>query len=365
MNVALVHDWLTGMRGGERVLEEICNLYPDAAIFTLIHHQNSCSPEIERMRIIESPLADMPFAHRRFRLYLPLFPHFIEQLDLSGYDLVISSSHCVAKGVKTDPDAMHVCYCHTPMRYVWDMYEAYKAQRGLLARLFLMMNRKHLQNWDKRTADRVDHYIANSGFVAERISRHYKREAEVIHPPVNSDFFTPDDREEGEFYLVVSALVPYKRVDLAVKAFRRNGKKLVVIGTGSDKERIWSMKAPNITYLGNIEDEELRGYYQRARALIFPGVEDFGITPLESMACGRPVIAYAEGGALETVIDGETGVYFHEQSVEALLSAVDKLEQMQFTKATLRKRAEQFSRARFSGNLERFINSCLAEGKGK
>lgn len=361
MKVALVHDWLTGMRGGERVLEEICKLYPDATLYTLIHHKNNLSPIIEQMNIVESRLASMPLAHDHFRFYLPMFPRFIEQLDLSEYDLIISSSHCVAKGVKPSARALHICYCHTPMRYVWDMYESYKQQRGALAKLFLMMNRNHLQNWDRLSSDRVTHFIANSQYVAERIRRHYDRSATVINPPVNASFFTPDDQEEGEFYLVVSALVPYKRVDLALEVFKRNGKPLVVIGTGSDQDRIWKHKANNITFLGNVDDHQLRGYYQRAKALIFPGEEDFGITPLESMACGRPVIAYARGGALETVVSGETGVFFEEQTVAALGHAVDNFEQMKFTKSKLRARAESFSRKNFSRTLQRYITARLQE----
>jgi glycosyltransferase involved in cell wall biosynthesis len=359
MKVALVHDWLTGMRGGERVLEEICKLYPDATLYTLIHHKGNLSPAIERMKVVESSLPKLPLAHDHFRLYLPLFPRLIEQLDLSGHDLIISSSHCVAKGVIPPQGAVHFCYCHTPMRYVWDMYHAYKQQRGPLAKLFLMMNRRHLQMWDVESSSRVDHFIANSAYVGERIRRHYNRAAGVIHPPVNADFFTPGGPDDGEFYLVVSALVPYKRVDLALESFRRSGKPLVVVGTGSDEERIWNMKAPNISFLGNVDDHELREYYRRAKALIFPGEEDFGITPLESMACGRPVIAYARGGALETVIDGETGVFFDEQTVESLTAAVDKFEQMKFTKQRLRTRAESFSRESFSRNLQKFIASQL------
>jgi glycosyltransferase involved in cell wall biosynthesis len=355
MKVALVHDWMTGMRGGERVLERFCEIWPDAIIHTLIHHRGTMSPAIENMRIIQSPLARWPLARRHFRSYLPFFPRLIEQFDFSGYDLVLSSSHCVAKGALTPASALHVCFCHTPMRYVWDMYGEYMRERGPLARAFLALNKNPLRRWDVRTAGRVNHFIANSRHVADRIRRHYGAESAVIHPPVDTEFFHPGEGVSGEYYLVVSALVPYKHVGLAIKAFRGKGKELVVIGTGSDEKRMRRLGGPNVTFLGNVDDETLRSYYRGAHALIFPGEEDFGITPLEAMACGTPVIAYGKGGALETVIDGTTGLFFQEQSEEALLAAVDNFERMQFTSSIARKRALEFSNSIFMNNIREFI----------
>lgn len=355
MKVALIHDWLTGMRGGERVLEVLCRLYPDATLFTLIHNRGAMSPTIEAMRIVESELPKKPLARRHFRVYLPFFPGMIERFDLSGYDLVISSSHCVAKGVVPPPGTPHICYCHTPMRYVWDMYHDYRNARGPLAKLFMSVTRRPLQRWDVRSASRVHRYIANSHHVADRIRRHYGREADVIHAPVDTDFFTPGEGKAGDYYLIVSALVPYKRVELALDAFRDSGRRLVVIGSGSDAARIRSLGGPGITFLDNVGDEELREWYRGARALIFPGEEDFGITPLESMACGRPVIAYARGGALETVVEGETGHFFTGQTVPALRAAVDNFESMVFTRDAARQRALAFSTAIFTNTLREYI----------
>lgn len=355
MKVALVHDWLTGMRGGERVLEVLCRLYPDATLHTLIHNRGAMSPTIEAMRIVESDLPRWPLARRHFRVYLPFFPRLIEQFDLSGYDLVVSSSHCVAKGVIPPAGVPHICYCHTPMRYVWDMYHDYRNARGPLAKLFMSVTRGPLRRWDVRSAQRVHHFIANSNHVADRIRRHYGREADVIHAPVDSDFFTPGDGKPGEYYLIVSALVPYKKVELALDAFRGGERRLVVIGSGSDAERIRSLGGPGITFLDNVDDADLRDWYRGARALIFPGEEDFGITPLESMACGRPVIAYGRGGALETVVEGITGHFFTEQSVPALRAAVDNFERMVFTREAVRQRALAFSTAIFTNTLREYI----------
>jgi glycosyltransferase involved in cell wall biosynthesis len=361
MRVAVVHDWLTGMRGGERVLEVICRLFPEATLYTLIHHSGALSPTIESMRIVQSPLARWPASKRNFRLYLPFFPKLIEKFDFSGYDLILSSSHCVAKGAVPPPGALHICYCHTPMRYVWDLYNDYRRERGLLVKAFLALNKGPLRRWDVRTADRVHYFIANSRHVAERIKRHYGRDAVVINAPVDTDFFKEEKGQREDYYLVVSALVPYKRVGLAVQAFSRAGRKLVVIGSGSDEKRIRRLAGPTVRLLGNVDDQILRTYYRGARALIFPGEEDFGITPLEAMACGTPVIAYAKGGALETVVEGKTGVFFSEQTVESLLDAVDKFERMSFTSGESRSRSMKFAEPIFTRVLKDYIAARVEE----
>ena len=362
MKVALIHDWMTGMRGGEKVLELLCMLYPEAKIFTLIHYKNSMSPTIEAMDIEQSNIEKLPFGRAHFRTYLPLFPKFIESFDLSGFDLVISSSHCVAKGVNVPDNALHISYCYTPMRYMWDMYDEYKRGKSIFVKGFMACNKNYLRGWDVKSSERVNHFVAISDHVADRIKRHYGRDSDVIYPPVNTEFYTPDENTKPEdFYLIVSALVPYKRVDLAINAFRKSGKRLVVIGTGSDARHIDSLKAPNIEILGNLHDEELRDYYRRAKALIFPGEEDFGITPLESMACGRPVIAYARGGALETVVDGKTGVFFKDQTEEALIEAVDNFETMSFTSIVSRRRALEFSNDIFMKNIREFVEQRYRE----
>jgi glycosyltransferase involved in cell wall biosynthesis len=367
MRVALVHDWLTGMRGGERCLEVFCELFPDADLYTLLHVPGSVSPVIERRRIVTSFVQRLPQAATRYRHYLPLFPAAVRRFDLSGYDLVLSSSHCVAKGARAAAGARHVCYCYTPMRYVWDMYDEYFGRgAGGLTRALMPPVAAALRRWDRASSRGVDHFVAISHHVAGRIRRFYGRDAEVIHPPVDAQRFEPGEGE-GDFYLVVSALVPYKRVDLAVQAAARLGRRLVVVGTGPEERRLRAMAGPAVEFLGWRDDAAVAGLYRRCRALLFPGLEDFGIVPLEAMASGRPVIAYGAGGALETVVppggdEPPTGVLFAEQTVEALIGAMRRYEDEadRFVPKALRARAEQFDRPRFK---ER-IAACLAAHAG-
>ena len=365
MRVALVHDWLTGMRGGERCLEVFCELLPEADLFTLLHVPGTVSPIIESRRIVTSFVQRLPAARTRYRHYLPLFPAAIGRFDLSGYDLVVSLSHCVANGARARRGARHMSYCFTPMRYVWDLYADYVgAGAGLLTRAALPPLAAALRRWDRRTSRRVDRFVAISRFVADRIARCYGREADVIYPPVDVQRFeiVPDG---DEFYLVVSALVPYKRVDLAVQAAMRLGRRLVVVGTGPEEPRLRAMAGPGIEFLGWRSDAEVAGLYARCRALLFPGVEDFGITPLEAMAAGRPVIAFGAGGALETVVPlgrGDmtpTGVFFEEQSVDALAAAmrVFEVQADRFDGKALRVHAERFDRSIFKQR----VAACLAE----
>jgi glycosyltransferase involved in cell wall biosynthesis len=350
LRVALVHDWLTGMRGGEKVLELLCELFPTADIFTLVYVRGKLTPTIERHRIITSPLQSVPLVDRYYRHLLPLMPWAIEHFDLSGYDLVISSSHCVAKGVRVPAGRPHWSYCHTPMRYIWDQYDEYfgSGRAGPVIRAAMRLLRGPLQRWDVRTAGRVTHFLANSSHVRDRIQRIYHRDARVLYPPVDYRFYSaPVPPPSAEpYFLIVSALAPYKRIDLALDAFRKSGRRLVVIGEGQDAARLRVAAPPNISFLGWRSNEELRSYYQHCQALIFPGVEDFGIVPLEAMSGGRPVLAYAEGGALETIRDGETGVLFRDPSADALLKAVERIESIAFDPARIRRHAEGFSRER-------------------
>jgi glycosyltransferase involved in cell wall biosynthesis len=359
MKVALVHDWLTGLRGGEKVLEALAEIFPGAPIYSLLHVPGATSPAIESHPIRTAFTQKLPGVRRLYRWYLPLYPWAVETIDLRGFDLVISSSHCVAKGVMAPPGSLHICYCHTPMRYVWDRFTDYFGD-GLAARLLYGPVAHYLRWWDVSSAARVDAFIANSRHVADRIRRYYHREAEaVIPPPVDTEFFVPDEGEPDDYFLIVSALAPYKRLELAIEAFNRRKEPLYVVGSGPEEARLRSRAGPRVRFLGTVSGEELRRLYQRARALLMPGVEDFGIVPLESQACGRPVIAFAAGGGLETVRDGETGVLFSEQTPEALSCAVDKLLTLRFNKHVLRNGALAFSRERFKNAIQTFLTQML------
>lgn len=368
--VVLVHDWLTGMRGGEKVLESFCRLFPGAPIYTLLHLPGKVSPLIESHPIRTSYIQRMPLAASRYRHYLPLFPGAVERLRLPQCDLVLSSSHCVAKAVPPPEGALHVSYLHTPMRYIWDMYQDYFGPgRGGLASLVMPLLRTRLQRWDVATCGRVDHFLANSAHVAERIRRHYHRPAEVIHPPVDTGRFAPA-ADVDDYYLVVSALVPYKRVDLAVRVCGASGRRLLVVGTGPEAERLKAMAGPSVEFLGWQPDQAVAGLYARARALIFPGEEDFGITPVESMAAGRPVVALARGGALETVVGFDdpggrppTGVFFGEQTEAALAAALDGLERRldAFDPRALADHAAGFDTRVFERRLARRLREILAD----
>jgi glycosyltransferase involved in cell wall biosynthesis len=363
--VALVQDWLTGMRGGEKVLEVLCEQYPTATLFTLLHNEGAMSDIIERMEIRTSFIQNLPFKEERYRNYLPLFPPAIDSLDFSEYDLIISSSHCVAKGAKPREGALHICYCHTPMRYAWEMYDEYfgRGRAGLSTRIAMSFFRKRLQEWDVRSSDRVHYFVANSENVARRIQSYYGRDSEVIHAPVDCSLFTASDREEG-YYLIVSALVPYKRVDLAIEAVQRLGERLVIVGTGPESEKLKRSARPTTEFLGWQEGAQLAKLYAGCKALIFPGVEDFGIVPLEAMASGKPVIAFGKGGALETVIDrpeGGTGIFFYDQTVDALIGTLRKLGQYRFDPKFIRKHAEKFDRSVFQEKIKRFINDRVEE----
>ena len=360
--VALVHDWLTGMRGGERCLEAFCELFPDAPLFTLLHVPGSVSPTIERRRIVTSFVQRLPAAATRYRHYLPLFPAAVRSLSLAGHDLVISLSHCVAKGVRVPPGALHLCYCFTPMRYVWDLEADYARDAGWLTRLALPPVAAALRRWDRRT-DGVDEFAAISRHIAERIDRVYGRPSTVIHPPVDVERFRVADTIE-DYYLVVSALVPYKRVDLAVAAAGRLDRRLLVVGAGPEEARLRGLAGPGVRFLGWRPDAEVAELYARCRALLFPSVEDYGIVPLEAAAAGRPTIALARGGALETMVgldaapEPPTAVFFAEPTVEALAAAMRTFEAAasRFDPRALRARAARFDRPRFLRRVREYVD---------
>jgi glycosyltransferase involved in cell wall biosynthesis len=345
MRVAVIHDWLTGMRGGELVLEGILDVVPDAEIFTLFHFRGSVSERIESHTIHTSSLQSIAEKVSDYRHLLPLFPRAVRGWDLSAYDAVISSSHAVAKGV--DPKGKpHLCYCHTPMRYIWDRFDDY-FPRGT-SRAVMKLLAPRLRRWDVRTSSQVTRFVANSNFVRERIRRFYGRDAGVVHPFVEDDFLEAPLLEERENeHVIVSALVPYKRVELAIETFERSGKRLVVIGKGPLFEKLAARRSPNVELLGFVSKARIIERLSRARSLILPGVEDFGITPLEAMALGTPVVAYGEGGVLDSVTEGTTGIFFREATVEALGNAVGEAESRTWDRTAIRAHAATFSRARF------------------
>ena len=365
MRTVLVHDWLTGMRGGEKVLEALADLFPGAPILTLVHRPGAVSPALETHPIRVSWLGRLPGARRHYRKLLPLYPAAMATLRVPPADLVVSSSHAAAKAVRKPAGAVHVCYCYTPMRYLWDLYDDYfgPERADWLTRAAMRALRGPLRRWDVATAAGVDHWLAVSEHVRERIRRLYGCESTVLHPWVDLERFTPGGEAAGERYLVVSALVPYKRIDLAIAAAARLGRGLDVVGTGPDAERLARAAAAaggDVRFLGWLDDAALAPAYRGARAVLMPGEEDFGIAPLEAMASGRPVVACARGGALETVVDSETGVLFAPQTAEALAAAIERCEAIAWDPARLRARAERFSRARFVAAARELIAGFLA-----
>ncbi len=359
MKVAIAHDWLTGMRGGEKVLEALLEIWPDATLYTLFHQAGRVSARIESHPIVTSRLNRIPGIYRHYRNMLPLFPSAIESLDVGAVDLVVSSSHAVAKGIPSG-HALHVCYCHTPMRYIWDAGEDYSP--SLARRMGLAVFRPRLRAWDRATSGLVDYFIANSRFVADRIQSYYDREAALIYPPVDTDFYRGSRNPTiGSFFLSVGALVAYKRFDLAVEAFNRLGRPLIIVGDGPDRIRLSRIASSNIEFRGWIPAEQLRELYLGALGTVFPGKEDFGIAPVEARACGCPVIAYGEGGTAETLEDGRDGVLFHTQSVSNLMEAVERFDKIQWSAETIRHNTTGFSRERFKSEIESFIQGCRQE----
>lgn len=370
MRVAIVHDWLTGMRGGERVLEALLPIFDAPEIFTLIHVPGSVSPAIEAHRIHTSFINSLPGARSLYRSYLPLFPAAVERFDLSGFDLVVSSSHCVAHGARAPDGVPHLCYCHTPMRYVWDQYSAYfgPGRASAPVRMLMPPIAGWLRRWDVETTNRVHTFIANSEHVRTRIARYWRRDASVIYPPVDHSRFHAAEKRDA-YYLIVSALVPYKRIDIAVDAFNRLGRRLVIVGDGPELMRLQNRAEANILFRGQLPDEEVAQLMSRARAFVLPGEEDFGIAAVEAQAAGAPVVALARGGALETVVGtlagedpppGATGVLFAEPTADSLAEAVEWFERLRFDRAVLRCNAQRFAPERFEREMRAAIDRVLA-----
>jgi glycosyltransferase involved in cell wall biosynthesis len=366
VKVAFVHDWLTGMRGGEKALDAICAAYPGVDLFTLLHVPGSVSPTIEQRPIHTSLVQHLPLARRFYRQYLPVFPFAVEQFRFDAFDLVLSLSHCVAKSAITPERTRHLCYCFTPMRYAWDQFDAYFGpdRVGPLRRAAIRRVMNRLARWDRETASRANRYLAISQHVAQRIRRYYNREATIVYPPVDTTFYQPDQTPPGDHFLIVSALVPYKRIDLAIGAARRTGARLRVVGDGPDLPRLERLAGPEVEFLGRLTDDEIREEYRRAAAVVLPGEEDFGIVPVEAQACGRPVVALGRGGALETVIDGDTGVHVPEATPEAFAAGFDRVARMTVDSARIRRHAEQFSRDRYVRGLQTAIDEMMAAPAG-
>jgi len=368
--VAIVHDWLTGMRGGEKVLEAICEIYPDATLHTLVHVPGSVAPRIERRRVKPSAVQWLPDAGRLYRHYLPLFPTAVELIDLDGYDLVISSSHCAVKSVIRSGRATHVCYCHSPMRYAWDQFPAYFGpdQIGVFRSRLLRPVLAAMARWDAATAGRVDRFLANSQYVAGRIRRYYNRGSAIVYPPVDTVFYQPPvarmSRVGGNrSYLVVSALVPYKRVEIAIEACRLAGARLTIVGRGPEEARLRELAGPHVEFTGWLSDEAVRDLYGHAAAVLLPGREDFGMVPVEAQACGTPVVALKAGGACETVVDGVSGVLVEDGSPEGFADGLARVGALSFDPAVIRANAERFSRERFMTDFQTAVSDAIAERK--
>ena len=360
LKVAIVHDWFTEKGGAENVVSSLLKLFPDAEFFALVDFFDDKQRKeiLKEKKVTTTFIERLPFANRLFRHYLLLFPLAIERLDLRKFDLIISSSYAVAKGVMTGPEQLHISYCHSPMRYAWDMYFPYLEEHNVtgIKEKFLSYILHKIRVWDVVSSNRVDFFIANSTLVRNRIAKYYRREAEIIYPPVDIEGFELCE-EKDDYYFAASRLVPYKKIKMIVQAFVKNGKRLIVAGRGPQMKQLKAIATKNIILLDYIADEKMIDWMQHAKAFVFGAYEDFGIIPVEAMACGTPVIAYGKGGILDTMINGKTGVLFDEQSVESLNNAIEKFEKMRFNYAEISDHASKFSKERFEKEILSFIEN--------
>jgi len=361
LKVALVHDWLISPGGAEWVLKEFASLFPEAPIFTAVYDRKTMGSMFAKDRVSTSYMQRIPFAKRHYRKMLALMPRAFEEFDLSDFELVLSSSSCCAKGVISPASTLHISYVHTPMRYAWDLYPDYIRQAGFLTRLAMRFQMTNIRQWDALSGIRVDRYLANSREVAARISKTYRRDAVVLHPPVRTDFYSLDSNPDryDNYYLIVSRLVTYKRVDLAINACNKLDRRLIIIGSGPEERRLKRLAGPRVCFLGQVSDNEIRKHYRGCRALLFPALEDFGITPVEAQACGKPVIALGRGGALDTVVPGVTGVFFDEQTENSLINGIKEFENQHWDSARIRRHAEKYDRSIFLSKLQDFILEAL------
>lgn len=363
LKIAIVCDWLTVFGGAERVIFEIHNLFPNAPIYTSLFHARNCN-QFSNAKIIESGLKKFPFARNFHRIYFPFMPKIFETMDFSEFDIVISSSHSAAKGIITKPETLHVTYCHSPMRYIWDRSHSYQSNFSdfKYLKFFYKPILHKIRKWDRLAAERPDQYIANSAYISKRIKKYYKKDSKIIYPPVNLEKFRVS-RNHLDFYLAVGRLIPYKKFDLLVDTFNKNSLPLKIVGTGSEFRKLRKIAKSNIEFLGHISDEELYNYYSQSKALIFPQMEDFGIVPLEAMASGTPVIAYAGGGALETVENGTSGILFDEQSPDSLNEAIIKFNSKSWDPDLIASTVDKFSASRFKTELLHYLEKSWKEHK--
>lgn len=358
MKVAIVHYWLVTMRGGEKVLEELCKLFPEADIYTNVYVPEKISDIIKAHKIYTTKINSWPLAKKLYQKYMPFMPNALMELDLTGYDLIISSESGPAKGVCPAPQAFHICYCHTPMRYLWDMYHEYFRKSNALVKFFMKKMIPGLRQWDVMSSNLVDHFIANSSFVAARIRRYYNREADVIFPPCDIDRYINNPRKPEDFYLFFGQLVGYKRADLAIEACIQSGRKIVVIGEGKSKEAKKYAKTGLVTFTGRVSDKQVADYLSRAKALLFPGIEDFGIIPVEANSAGCPVLAYRKGGTCDSILENKTGLFFDQQTPEAIISCMDEFENREADfsdRSAYSKHVQKFSKEEFVNKIQKIV----------
>lgn len=363
MKVAIVHDWLVNYGGAESVVEELLKIYPDATLYTLVYDKTRMPERFQKYKIKTTYFQKFPFATKLYKSMLTMMPKAFEALDLSEYDLIISSCSSCSKGVLTKPSSVHICYCHTPTRYVWDMYYDYRSHAGLIKRMLMPGMIHKMRMWDRMAADRVDYFVSNSDFIGKRIKKFYRRESTTIYPGVHLNDYPVEDTPE-DYYLVASRFVYYKRIDLAIQACNKLGRRLVIVGGGDEEKNLRKIAGPTIEFKGRLSDDDLRKTYSHAKAFLFPGEEDFGITPVEAQSAGVPVLAYGKGGALETVQDGRTGLFFDEQSAEALASCITRFESqgLSLTREQIKAEVQKFADSRFRKVFLSFVENCMDKG---